>query len=132
MSNKKISQEPTVGNKAAPNYKYELTLAETASLMLSADYKVRFIAEYAQTKIRYEKLKHLLTKWEAFNEKEKNAPAALIIGYTERLERWLGFVPSCPYSVLREQQHQMGLLLHTLELRAAMEDIDLRLVTIKL
>lgn len=132
MSNKKTSQEP-IGKPAVPNYKYELTLAETTSLMLSADYKVRFIAEYAQTKIRYEKLKHLLTRWEAFDEKEKNAPAGtLIFGYTERLERWLGFVPSCPYSVLREQQHQMGLLLHTLELRAAMEGIDLKLVTIKL
>ena len=128
MSEKKISQEP----KGAPNYKYELTLAETASLMLSADYKNRFIAEYAQTKIRYEKLKYLLTRWEAFNEKERNTIPELQLTYTERLTKWLGFLPSCPFDLLREQQHQMGLLLHTLELRATMEDIDLRLVTIKL
>ena len=112
--------------------KYELNLAETTTLMLSTNYKERFIAEYAQTKIRYEKLKNLLTRWEAFNEKEKNAIPELQLTYTERLAKWLGFLPSCPFDLLLEQQHQMGLLLHTLELRAAIEEIDLKLVIIEL
>ena len=115
-----------------PSY-LNLSLHDTAALMESPNYKERFIAEYAQTKIRYERLKHLLTKWEAFDEQEKSAPAGtLIFGYTERLERWLGFKPTCPFHTLREQQKQMGELLHTLELRAAMEGIDLKLVSIKL
>ena len=35
-----------------------MDLKQTTDLMLSQDYKERFIAEYWQTKIRYEKLKH--------------------------------------------------------------------------
>jgi len=112
---------------AVPGY-LNLSLHDTAALMLSPNYKERFIAEYVQTKIRYERLKHLLTKWEAFNEQN----STLILGYTERLERWLGFKPTCPFHTLCEQQKQMGELLHTLELRAAMEEIDLKQVSIRL
>lgn len=38
-----------------------LTLAQTVTKMLSDDYKDRFVAEYYQTKIRYDKLRHLIT-----------------------------------------------------------------------
>ena len=39
-----------------------MTLNDTIEKMNSADYKERFIAEYQQTKIRYEKLKHFNTR----------------------------------------------------------------------
>ena len=41
-----------------------MKLCETTKFMISMDYKDRFIAEYWQTKIRYEKLKTLNTKIE--------------------------------------------------------------------
>lgn len=126
------NSKTTSPDEGVPRYKYELSLADTATMMTDPDYKVRFIAEYAQTKIRYEKLKHLLTRWEAFNSKEHNAVPELSSTYIQRLTEWLGFLPTCPFDLLLEQQHQMGMLLHTLELRAALEGIDLRLVTIKL
>ena len=37
-----------------------MELKETVEGMTSPDYKERFKAEYRQTKIRYEKLKHFL------------------------------------------------------------------------
>ena len=40
-------------------------LKETIELMTSKDYKERFIAEYWQTKIRYEKLKNFCNEYEA-------------------------------------------------------------------
>lgn len=84
-------------------------LRDTIQGMTSGDYKQRFIAEYEQTKIRYEKLKALNTKIEAHR---RNV-------YT--------FEPKhdCPYDVLREQQAAMGQYLHILELRAAIENIEL-------
>lgn len=42
-----------------------MTLANTAPLMSNENYKTRFFAEYAQTKIRYEKLKALCDEIEA-------------------------------------------------------------------
>ena len=84
-------------------------LRDTIQGMTSGDYKQRFIAEYEQTKIRYEKLKALNTKIEAHR---RNV-------YT--------FEPKhdCPYDVLREQQTVMGQYLHILELRAVLENIEL-------
>lgn len=38
-------------------------LKDTVDGMLSTDYKERFVAEYQQTKIRYEKLKSFATAW---------------------------------------------------------------------
>ena len=91
-------------------------IAETAEAMTSADYKERFVAEYLQTKIRYGKLKDMLNRYDAtkaVKEEEK-----FDIDY-------LGFVPTCPISLLREQQHIMGELLHIYEVRAVIEGIDL-------
>jgi hypothetical protein len=86
----------------------ELTLKDTEKLMESSDYRERFIAEYWQTKIRYEKLKHFNTRIEcqnAFNGPEVQH--------------------DCPNKLLRDQQTKMGELLHILEVRAILERINL-------
>lgn len=84
-------------------------LRETIQGMTSDDYKQRFIAEYEQTKIRYEKLKKLNTKIEAQKRGHYN------------IDQKYG----CQYDVLREQQDAMWQYLHTLELRAVIENIEL-------
>ena len=80
------------------------TLNETVDLMLSDDYKDRLVAEYWQTKIRYEKLHKMTIKYEAGT---------------------LDFEPNCPLCVLTSQKRNMGEYLHVLEVRAAKEGIDL-------
>lgn len=91
-----------------------MTLAETTKMMCSDNYKERFKAEYAQTKIRYEKLK-------AFNN--------LIEASRMRINGYPVAVPEprhdCPEDLLRQQQLVMGELLHILELRAVIENVDL-------
>lgn len=82
-------------------------LKETIGLMNSKDYKKRFVAEYWQTKIRYEKLKNFCDKIE--------------VGYVTHNEP----EHDCPLDMLREQQRLMGQTLHILELRAIIENIDL-------
>ena len=91
-----------------------MELKDTVEMMQSADYKERFKAEYHQTKIRYEKLKALNTKIEA---------ARLTEGMIKAVEE-----PKhdCPASILREQQAIMGQYLHSLEVRAEIEHIDLK------
>ena len=76
----------------------------TIDLMRSGDYKERFKAEYHQTKIRYDKLHKMLIKAEAGT---------------------LDFKPTCPLEMLKEQMHLMGMYLHTLEVRAEIEGIEL-------
>lgn len=83
-------------------------LRDTVTGMQSTDYKERFIAEYVQTKIRYEKLKNFCNKIEV----------AEMIG-TEAPKH------NCPLSLLREQQKHMGMYLSVLEKRAIIEDIDI-------
>lgn len=91
------------------------TLNETKTMMMSDDYKERFIAEYWQTKIRYEKLKAFCNKIEAAKRTNYNLEG-------KRVEE-----PKhdCPDDLLREQQHIMGEYLHILEIRAVIEGIDL-------
>ena len=84
-------------------------LKETIDLMTSKDYKERFVAEYWQTKIRYEKLKAFCDKIEASE----------IYDCAEDVKH------DCPLALLRKQQEQMGHYLHTLEIRAVIERIDL-------
>lgn len=79
-----------------------MELKDTVQLMNSDDYKQRFIAEYYQTKIRYDKLHKMITKYEA---------------------RTLEFEPKCPVELLQEQANFMGRYLHTLEIRAEIEEI---------
>lgn len=85
-----------------------MQLRDTVTLMNSADYKDRFIAEYHQTKIRYEKLKDFNNRIEAAQIVHKNEPEH-----------------DCPLYLLREQQTAMGQYLHVLEVRAKIENIDL-------
>ena len=83
---------------------YNITLADTIPYMNSEDYKKRFIGEYWQTKIRYDKLHNMLVKYEADK---------------------LDFEPSCSLELLQEQAKYMGMYLNKLEVRASIEDIDL-------
>lgn len=83
-------------------------LASTYAGMVSADYKERFLAEYAQTKIRYEKLKHFCNLIEAADIVGSDRP-----------------VHDCPLPLLRQQQRSMGEYLHHLEIRAVIEEIPL-------
>ena len=86
-------------------------LKDTIQLMTDSDYRKRFIAEYWQTKIRYEKLKDFCNKIEA----KERYKATLDCNVTH----------DCSYMLLRSQQTVMGELLHILELRAIIENIDL-------
>ena len=84
---------------------------DTVHLMLSDDYRDRFVAEYRQVKIRYERLK-------AFNNRIEAAMMAPASNVKEPKH-------DCPLGLLRAQQKAMGEYLHTLELRAVIEHIDL-------
>lgn len=88
--------------------KNNMELKETVELMNSEDYKERFVAEYRQVKIRYEKLKNFCNKIE--------------------VEKMLGEEVTkhdCPLELLREQQKYMGLYLSILEKRALIENVEL-------
>lgn len=88
--------------------KNNMELKETVELMNSEDYKERFVAEYHQVKIRYEKLKNFCNKIE--------------------VEEMLGKEVTkhdCPLELLREQQKHMGFYLSILEKRALIENIVL-------
>ena len=93
-------------------------LTDTVELMESSDYKDRFVAEYAQTKIRYEKLK-------AFNNKIEAARRVLSNPFECRPKDIVEPKHDCPEDLLREQQSVMGQYLHILEVRAEIEGIDL-------
>lgn len=88
--------------------KNNMELKETVELMNSEDYKERFVAEYHQVKIRYEKLKNFCNKIE--------------------VETMLGKEVTkhdYPLELLREQQKHMGLYLSVLEKRALIENVEL-------
>lgn len=101
---------------------HKLTLSDTAEAMSSLNYRERFIAEYVQTKIRYEKLKAFNTKIEAAH---KTVCGPLCVGPAE--PRKVVEMPKhdCPEDLLREQQSVMGQYLHILEVRAVVEGVDL-------
>lgn len=101
---------------------HKLTLSDTTEAMSSLDYRERFIAEYVQTKIRYEKLKAFNTRIEAAR---RTACSSLCIGPAE--PRKVAEMPKhdCPEDLLLEQQSVMGEYLHILETRAVIEGIDL-------
>ena len=73
-------------------------------LIISSDYKARFIGEYVELKIRYNKLHKMLIKHEAGT---------------------LGFEPTCDISILEDQAYHMGNYLKQLEIRAEIEKIIL-------
>lgn len=79
-------------------------LSYTVSPMMSDNYKLRFWAEYAQTKIRYERLHKLIIQMEAGT---------------------CDFKPDTPLELLKDQARYMGLYLHVLEVRAEIEKIHI-------
>ena len=79
-------------------------LSETIEKMKSANYRDRFIAEYEQTKIRYNKLHKLIVQYEA---------------------NTLFFKPTCDIELLKKQANAMGSYLYCLEVRAELEGIIL-------
>ena len=81
-----------------------LGLRDTIELMNSNDFKERFVAEYVQTKIRYDALHRMLVKYKAGT---------------------LSFTPQCSYELLTEQAGFMGQYLHCLEVRAEIEGVKL-------
>lgn len=81
-----------------------MKLSETVEMMISADYKERFKAEYRQLVIRYEGLKTMLEKWDKGE---------------------LTFSPTCPRSTYNIQITAMTDYIAILEARAVMESIDL-------
>ena len=73
-------------------------------LIISSDYKARFVGEYVELKIRCNKLHKMLIKHEAGT---------------------LGFEPTCDISILEDQAYHMGNYLKQLEIRAEIEKITL-------
>lgn len=81
-----------------------MELKDTVGLMISADYKERFRAEYWQTRIRYEKLHKIIREY---------------------CYGTLPFTPDSPIKLLREQCEAMLAYLAALEKRAKIEGVDL-------
>lgn len=81
-----------------------MELKDTIELMTSEDWKDRFVAEYLQTKIRYEKLHRLIVRREV-GKCDFITPISL--------DSW-----TC-------QAHHMGNYLHELEKQAVLHGIDL-------
>lgn len=79
-------------------------LPATAILMISDDYKDRFLAEYKQLKIRYDGLINMIKNWE---------------------NGTLPFTLTCPRSTYDLQLKAMADYLAVLEARAVMENVDL-------
>lgn len=91
-----------VFDKANAEVKNE-ALAVSARLMVSADYKERFIAEYIQIKNRYNGLLGIIEKWDTNN---------------------LPFVPTCPREAYNFQLRAMKDYMDILVVRARIEGID--------
>ena len=81
-----------------------MSFADTIEMMQSENYKERFKAEYWQLRIRFEKLKAMLEKWDNGE---------------------LEFTPTCPRSIYDGQINAMTEYLACLEARASMEHVVL-------
>lgn len=90
-------------------------LMRTIPLMESGDYKQRFVAEYWQTRIRYEKLR-------AFN---RRIEAAIRTSHCDPSVRVEMPKHDCPDILLIDQEDAMLRYLNLLEERAIIEKIDL-------
>ena len=82
-----------------------MDLKDTIEMMNSSDFKERFIAEYQQVKIRYDKLDEMTVKYEAGT---------------------LPFTPNCSLELLKEQKKHMGNYIRCLKIRAEIEGINLK------
>lgn len=80
-----------------------MELKDTVDLMNSEHWENRFLAEYRQTKIRYDRLHRMIVKYHAGT---------------------LDFKPKCDLGLLEEQESAMGHYLKILEIRAEIEGID--------
>lgn len=80
------------------------TLKDTIEGMTSPDYKERFCAEYAQIQNRLAGLQNMITKWDNGD---------------------LDFTPTCPRATYNFQLKAMREYRDILEVRAAIEDINL-------
>ena len=87
-----------------PKEETKMELMDTVRLMESVDYKDRFKAEYWQVRIRLEKLRKMIAKYQAGT---------------------LGFTPACSLELLKEQVEPMQNYLDVLEVRAQIEEIEL-------
>lgn len=81
-----------------------MELKDTVELMTSADWKDRFVAEYLQVKIRYNKLLKLIIKRDAGK---------------------CDFVTPIPLESWKAQLHHMYLYLYELEKQAVIHGIEL-------
>lgn len=79
-------------------------LKKSAELMLSSDYKERFIAEYMQAKNRFEGLQQMVENWD---------------------KGILPFTPTCPREAYNFQLKAMKDYLDILVVRAKIENIEL-------
>jgi len=82
----------------------ELSLCDTVPLMLSADYKDRFEAEYLQLQIRRDKLAAMVEKYAAGT---------------------LDFTPTCSLELLRDQLEAMDKYMDILWVRSTLEKVRL-------
>lgn len=78
------------------------------------DYKERFKTEYFYTRKRYERLKDLNNKIEAYEQLRHKKRISM-----EEPKH------DCPLTLLKRQQKVMGEYLHLLEVRAVIEKIEL-------
>ena len=85
-----------------------MKMSDTVGKMLSNNPKDRMWSEYWQTKIRYRKLKAFTNRIEAARLQNKPEPQH-----------------SCSYDLLRKQQSIMGEYLHVLELRLAIDGLNI-------
>ena len=81
-----------------------MELKDTVKLMNSENYQDRFKAEYLQVKIRYDKLKSMVEKWDKGE---------------------LNFEPTCPRIAYDIQLQIMEDYINILKMRARLEDINL-------
>lgn len=81
-----------------------MRLSDTYDLMCSTDYKDRFVAEYQQLRIRYDKLSEMVSKY---------------------ISGKLDFEPRCSTALLKKQLVVMEEYLEVLQRRADIEDIPL-------
>lgn len=81
-----------------------MELKDTINMMTSDDYKERFRAEYFQLKIRYDKLKDMVCKYE---------------------DGTLDFESSCPIDVLEAQLEAMANYMDMLAIRATIEKVNI-------
>ncbi len=87
-----------------------MKLCDTKDLMVSSDYKERFVAEYCQAVIRLKKLSAMADKYK---------------------DGTLEFTPTCPISTYDLQIKAMADYVAVLEARAVMENVELPVVTIE-